>query len=94
VLPILETHLTMVRPSSGFDPRFALPHASVRFTSMVKALFDFDPGGYRAAVHRDGKLKNRGELRYPDAFLQMLEQNEILVPLSVLAQKYQNLPQD
>lgn len=94
VTPALETHLTMVRPKDGFDPRFCLPQASVRFTSMVKALFDFDAGGYRAVVHRDGKWKNRGELRYPEPFREAVARDGIVVPTEILAQTYPILPRD
>lgn len=93
VVPVLETHLTMVRPKDQFDPRFCLPQTSVRFTSMVKALFDFDPGGYRAPVERKGELKNRGELRYPEVLSQMLERGKIEVPRVILEQSYPVLPQ-
>jgi hypothetical protein len=94
VVPMLETHLTMVKPKEGFDPRFCLPQASVRFTSMVKALFDFDPGGYRAPLHRDGKLKNRGDLHYPEEFRRVIELEKLDVPQSILMQAYPILPQE
>ncbi|WP_322514720.1 type VI-A CRISPR-associated RNA-guided ribonuclease Cas13a [Rhodopseudomonas palustris] len=93
VVPALESHLTMVKPREDFDPRFCMPQASVRFTSMVKALFDFDPGGYRAPLQRDGETKNRGELRYPEALFQLLVREQIEIPRSILEQEYPILPQ-
>ncbi|MGR9400218.1 type VI-A CRISPR-associated RNA-guided ribonuclease Cas13a [Rhizobium leguminosarum] len=70
IMPRVETHLTMVRATDKFDPSFELPRNSVRFTSMVKALFEFDSGGYRTVVDDvDGKKKAKGELRYPAPFI-------------------------
>ena len=88
VLPRLETHLTMVRPKDSFDPRFALPQASVRYTSMVKALFDFDPGGYRELVRDEGKLKHRGELGYPKELRHHITLHEIDIPDEILNVSY------
>ncbi|WP_316162832.1 type VI-A CRISPR-associated RNA-guided ribonuclease Cas13a [Bradyrhizobium sp. SZCCHNRI20481] len=65
VLPNLETHLSMARGPEAGDIQFKLPQASVRFTSMVKALFDFDTGGYRIPIGVGAERKNKGELTYP-----------------------------
>jgi len=95
VIPMLESHLTMVRPKDGFDPRFHLPQASVRFTSMVKALFEFDQGGYRKTIPwKEGKKASRGQLGYPKEFIARIEQDETIhVPREVLAQCYKGLEQ-
>lgn len=69
VTPILETHLDFLKTRELREEfSFKLPQASVRYTSMVKALFDFDPGGNRELVEDDGKQSCKGELGYPEAF--------------------------
>jgi len=66
VVPRLETNLKKVRKHRGLaDPQFVLPLASVRYTSMVKALFDFQAGGYRKEIIVGQETKQRGELGYP-----------------------------
>jgi hypothetical protein len=94
IIPKLETHLAFVRPSDQFAPRFVLPQASVRFTSMVKALFDFDSGGYRAQVESEGKIKGRGEMRYPRALGETLSKLGTTMPAEVLEFSYPSLLQD
>lgn len=73
VWPSVERHLTMIKGPLGAQLQFGLPQASVRYTSMVKALFDFDSGGHRELV--SGKIKKGdpiveaiGPLRYPQGF--------------------------
>ena len=68
ISPRLETHLTMVRGDETFEPAFKLPMRSVRLTSMVKALFGFETGGYRDLVVEGSEKKAKGPLRYPRAF--------------------------
>ena len=68
VMPDVETHLTMVRDANAGNVWFNLPRRSVRYTSMVKALFDFDTGGYRRPINRNGKKERKGRLDYPEAF--------------------------
>jgi hypothetical protein len=94
IIPKLETHLAFVRPTDQFDPRFVLPQASVRFTSMAKALFDFDAGGYRAPVESEGKIKHRGEMRYPRALGDTLNRLETTMPAEVLEFSYPSLLQN
>jgi hypothetical protein len=68
--PRMEKHLDMTYRHTADDYIFWLPQTSKRFTSMVKALFEFDRGGYRALEKEDGKLKARGKLEYPRHFLE------------------------
>jgi hypothetical protein len=88
VLPKLETHLTMVKLKDGFDPRFALPQASVRYTSMVKALFDFSPGGYRELVMEEGEWTQRGKLGYPLELRDRIALHKIAIPDPILNERY------
>jgi hypothetical protein len=83
-----------VRRSDEFDPRFALPQASVRYTSMVKALFDFESGGYRDLIPRDGDNKRDGELRYPADLKVVAAGLGITIPEEILAVTHPILPPD
>jgi hypothetical protein len=94
VVPSLEVHLKYVRRSDEFDPRFALPQASVRYTSMVKALFDFESGGYRDLIPRDGDNKRDGELRYPADLKVVAAGLGITIPEEILAVTHPILPPD
>lgn len=68
ILPACETHLGMLKRAETRHLQFQVPRASVRYTSMVKALFDFDDGGYRAVITEGGRQKRRGVMAYPPAF--------------------------
>lgn len=64
-LPVLTPHLTMVPTDERVnDGRCSIPRTSVRFTSMVRALFDHDKGGNRKRITVDGKAKRVGVLSY------------------------------
>ncbi|WP_417812527.1 type VI-A CRISPR-associated RNA-guided ribonuclease Cas13a [Thalassospira alkalitolerans] len=67
IYPKCETHLATVRAGENTDVTFLIPQASVRYTSMVKALFEFDAGGYRAQVGPAADKKRKGRLTYPEA---------------------------
>ncbi|WP_417843800.1 type VI-A CRISPR-associated RNA-guided ribonuclease Cas13a [Thalassospira sp.] len=70
IYPNCEKHLAAVKAGENVDVTFMIPQASVRYTSMVKALFEFDPGGYREMGKVGGKPKRNGRLQYPDALWQ------------------------
>lgn len=88
VRPDVEEHLKMVGGPEAQQVRFPLPRRSVRYTSMVKALFDFDNGGYRKLLGPATKKKRRGFLEYPDEFLRKFEDR---VP-SLMLVRYPELP--
>lgn len=67
IMPRVANHLMMLRGPDRESLRFCLPCRSVRYTSMVKALFEFDTGGYRMPVGPADKKKRRGPLTYPEA---------------------------
>jgi hypothetical protein len=84
VAPMVETHLTMLPSEDGKFP-FHLPRASVRYTSMVKALFEFDHGGHRRLIGEEGDKKARGELAYPYEFRQ---NTDLTVPDDIWLLRY------
>ncbi len=65
VTPLVQPHLTMLRRDDRENLGFALPRASVRYTSMVQALFDFGNGGYRQKIETQKGEKSEGRLEYP-----------------------------
>lgn len=91
IYPKCETHLATVRAGEDADISFLIPRASVRFTSMVKALFEFDRGGYRAAVGAGKDRKRRGKLTYPEA---MWRQYGDAIPESLRTVTYPELGSD
>lgn len=88
VMPRLEKHLD-IRGLRG-EPwgEFALPRTSMRYASMVQALFDFGSGGHSEEAFVGGKKMRK--LTYPKAFLEANAEGK--VPDEVLLEP-QNLPQ-
>nr|WP_321482178.1 type VI-A CRISPR-associated RNA-guided ribonuclease Cas13a [uncultured Cohaesibacter sp.] len=70
VTPRLETHLTMLPYEQRKELQVFVPRHSIRLTSMVKALFEHDTGGYREFDGPVNDRKRRGELHYPSALLE------------------------
>lgn len=71
VEPAIETHLDMLRnPKLRQACGFSLPQASVRYTSMVQALFSHGLGGHRTLVGMGRAAKHTGQLTYPASLLQ------------------------
>ncbi|GAB5510426.1 MAG: hypothetical protein Rhims3KO_18270 [Hyphomicrobiales bacterium] len=64
VAPKLVNHLDYVRSKETIDLQFALPAASVRYASMVQALFDFGSSGHRTSARGTGDSR-KGPLEYP-----------------------------
>ncbi|WP_333825043.1 type VI-A CRISPR-associated RNA-guided ribonuclease Cas13a [Pinisolibacter sp.] len=89
VLPLVRKELAFLGLVDGKDLSIDLPQVSVRFTSMVQALFGFDSGGHRELVETEGKLKARGRLTYPREFL---ARHGDRLPKEVLSE-YPSLPQ-
>lgn len=92
VSPMLENHLKMLPDQEHWPIAFSLPQAYVRFTSMVKSLFEYDHGGYGATISYTKGNKNKkgrkGVLTYPEQF-----QNQAvdIVPSKILDIRYKSL---
>lgn len=80
IIPKAVAHLDWLPDIGGKDVAFYLPARSARFTSMVKALFDFDSEGY--IVENGSAGEQMGTLAYPDAFSQRYEVQERNKPAS------------
>lgn len=90
VVPDLVTHLGYIRMKE-FSPKFGIPKVSARFTSMVKALFDFGAGGYRREIKVGNEMKAAGELWYPPATWERAEALGLAVPEAIRQIHYPNL---
>ena len=70
ITPKVETHLTMLKGKDKeqqlSEKHFMMPRHSVRYTSMVKALFEIDTGGLRVKDKKSGRCT--GEAHYPKEF--------------------------
>ncbi|MBR9910613.1 MAG: hypothetical protein GYB33_09720 [Gammaproteobacteria bacterium] len=66
VIPRVVHHLAWLPKINGEDVSFYLPARSARFTSMVKALFDFGTEGNVVEIEKDG-TGITGRLEYPSA---------------------------
>lgn len=75
VLPLVETHLSMVREQLGRPAPILVPRVSVRLNSMAKGLFDVDRGGYRKPIMVDGRESRRGEMGFPAETWNLYGQN-------------------
>jgi hypothetical protein len=83
VVPRLETNLKAVRRHKELkDPAFVLPLASARYTSMVKALFDFSSGGYRTEITVGGETRKL--VRYPVDLRVLIERLGAAMPDDML----------
>ena len=75
ITPKVETHLTMLKGRDKGQKlskkRFMMPRHSVRYTSMVKALFEMDTGGLRAKS--GGRCT--GEAHYPEEFRKIYKEH-------------------
>jgi hypothetical protein len=94
LIPKLTPHLDYVRIRDEASPAFALPQVSPRFASMVKALFDFSPGGYRKRIVVKGEETAAGELSYPVWLWEETEALGTKVPDSIKDLHYPALGSD
>jgi len=90
VLPDLVRHLGYIR-IKDFNPQFVTPKVSVRFTSMVMALFNFGSGGYRDIVGAGKDASASGELRYPTGSWEPALKAQLAVPEAFVDLRFDKL---
>ncbi|MEP1334741.1 MAG: hypothetical protein ABJK43_18745, partial [Lentilitoribacter sp.] len=66
ICPMTMPQLSMLRGPVASECRFSLPKTSVRYTSMVQALFEFSNSGNRSEVRIGTALKSKGPVNYPE----------------------------